>query len=349
MSRLSHSRGSVGTPHAARFPLWVGKLPREERSMRMHQQSVSAKLAGPIGLALLALSLVACGGAQQSSATNTAAQFPLTITETSGATVTIAHQPRRIVSLSPSATEMLFAIGAGSQVVAVDEQSNYPASAPTTKLSGFTPNIEAIAGFTPDLVVAAEDAGGLVHGVGALGLPILIEPAAKTLDDTFAQIKQLGTATGHSSEAGSLVATMRDQVKTFVSSLSKPARQLRIYHQLDDTYYSVTSATFIGQVYKLLGLNNIADAATGAAPDYPQLSAEYIVSSNPDLIVLADTKCCKQDLHSVSARPGWGVIAAVRMGQVVNVDDDVASRWGPRIIDFMRTVAPHVQQLEKAA
>jgi iron complex transport system substrate-binding protein len=122
-----------------------------------------------------------------------------------------------------------------------------------------------------------------------------------------------------------------------------------VYHELDNTYYSVTSATFIGQVYKLLGLTNIADAASGAAPDYPQLSAEYIVSANPDLIVLADTKCCAQNLGAVSSRPGWGAIAAVRSGQVVGVDDDVASRWGPRVIDFMQSVAPHVQQLEKAA
>ena len=315
--------------------------------MRMHQPPASAKLAVPVVIALLALA--SCGGTQKSGSGIQAAHFPVTITESSGATVTITHQPGRIVSLSPTATEMLFAIGAGKQVVAVDDQSNYPASAPTTKLSGFQPNIEAIAGYTPDLVVASEDLGGLVHGLQALSLPILLEPAAKNLDDSYAQIKQLGLATGHPAEADTLVGRMRDQVKSFVSSLAKPSRHLRIYHELDDTYYSVTSATFIGQVYKQLGLTNIADAASGAAPDYPQLSAEYIVSSNPDLIVLADTKCCKQDLHTVAARAGWSGIAAVRSGQVINVDDDVASRWGPRIIDFMQAIAPHVQQLEKAA
>jgi iron complex transport system substrate-binding protein len=244
---------------------------------------------------------------------------------------------------------MLFAVGAGKQVVAVDDQSNYPSSAPMTKLSGFSPNIEAIAGYAPDLVVAAEDLGGLVHGIDALKIPILLEPAAKTLDDSYLQIKQLGAATGHPAEADALVAKMRSQVSSFVASVAKPKRQLRVYHELDSTYYSVTSATFIGQVYKVLGLSNIADAATGAAPDYPQLSAEYIVSSNPDLIVLADTKCCKQDINSVAARPGWSAIAAVKTGQVVGVDDDVASRWGPRVIDFMQAVAAHVQQLDKAA
>ena len=321
--------------------------------MQTHRPNASAKLAGPIGVFALALAiwfgLTSCGGAQPSPSSAQSAHFPLTIAQPGGRTVTIARQPHRIVSLSSTATEMLFAIAAGPQVIAVDDQSNYPSNVPKTKLSGFTPNIEAIAGYTPDLVVAADDLGGLVHGMQALNIPILVEPAAKNLDDSYVQIRQLGAATGHPSEADSLVAKMRSQVGAFVASVAKPTRQLRVYHELDNTYYSATSATFIGYVYKLLGLTNIADAATSATSDYPQLSAEFIVASNPDLIVLADTKCCQQDLHTVGARAGWGVIAAVKNGQVIAVDDDIASRWGPRVVDFMQTVASHVRQVEKAA
>ncbi|HSS60497.1 MAG TPA: ABC transporter substrate-binding protein [Candidatus Limnocylindrales bacterium] len=319
--------------------------------MPTHQQPASAKLAAQIGAVafIVLIAAVACGGASSTASQTQTSRFPLTITEPDGGAVTIAHQPHRIVSLSPTATEMLFAIGAGPQVIAVDDQSNYPASAPKTKLSGFQPNIEAIAGYAPDLVVAAEDLGGLTHGMQALAVPLLLEPAAKGIDDSYAQIQQLGTATGHAAEATSLVARMRSDVGGLVASVAKPARQVRVYHELDNTYYSVTSATFIGQVYKLLGVTNIADAASATVHDYPQLSQEFIVSSNPDLIVLADTKCCQQNLDSVAARPGWGVISAVRSHQVVGVDDDVASRWGPRVIDFMRQVAPHVQQVEKAA
>lgn len=309
--------------------------------MRMHQPKASARL---VTLSVFLLVVISCGGPQPSATQTSSAQYPMTIGGT-----TISHQPHRIVSLSPTATEMLFAIGAGKQVIAVDDQSNYPASAPMTKLSGFQPNIEAIASYTPDLVVASDDNGGLVHGMQALNVPILIEPAAKTIDDSYTQIQQLGDATGHRPDADALAKKMRSQVSAFVASVAKPARRLRVYHELDNTYYSVTSATFIGQVYRILGLTNIADAAAGAAPDYPQLSAEYIVSTNPDLIVLADTKCCAQNLGTVASRPGWGVIAAVRSGQVVGVDDDIASRWGPRVIDFMQAVAPHVQQLEKAS
>ena len=318
--------------------------------MRRHQHRASAKLAARVPVFVLAVvGFTSCGTTNASSPPASTAHYPISIAQPGGTAVTISRQPHRIVSLSPTATEMLFAIGAGKQVIAVDDQSNYPSSAPTTKLSGFLPNIEAIASYTPDLVVAAEDTGSLVHGMQTLNVPILLEPAAKNLDDSYAQIKELGDATGHPAEAALLAAKMRSQVGAFVASVSKPTRPLRVYHELDNTYYSVTSATFIGQVYKLLGLTNIADSATGAAPDYPQLSAEYIVSANPDLMVLADTKCCAQSLGTVASRPGWSVIAAVRSGQVVNVDDDIASRWGPRVIDFIGVVAPHVQQLETAA
>ena len=300
--------------------------------------------------AFIAVTLAACGATSSSSqASSSAAHFPVTIAEAGGASVTITKQPQRIVSLSPTATEMLFAIAAGGQVVAVDDQSTFPPNAPLTKLSGFQPNVEAIAAYAPYLVVAADDTGGIVHGLSALKVPILIEPAAKNLDDSYRQIQQLGAATGRVTDASALEKKMRSDLAAIVASLPKPARQLKIYHELDDTYYSATSATFIGQVYELLGLKNIADGATAAAPDYPQLSAEYIVSSSPDLIVLADTKCCHQDMSTVAARPGWSSIAAVKSGQVVGVDDDIASRWGPRVVDFLRAIAPHVKQLESQA
>lgn len=298
-------------------------------------------------VAFAALTFSACG-APSTPSTTQSDHFPVTVTTANGASVTIARQPHRIISLSPSATEMLFAVGAGAQVIAVDEQSNYPSTAPTTKLSGFQPNIEAIASYAPDLVVAADDTAGLVHGVQALGVSILIEPAAKNMTDSYAQIQQLGIVTGHRADAEAVVKKMRADLAGIVASIPKPGRQLKVYHELDDTYYSATSNTFIGQVYALLGLKNIADGAA-ATSDYPQLSAEYIVASSPDLIVLADTKCCHQDASTVAARAGWSSIAAVRSGQVVNVDDDIASRWGPRVIDFLRVIAPHVRQAELQA
>jgi len=113
---------------------------------------------------------------------------------------------------------------------------------------------------------------------------------------------------------------------------------MSVYHELDPTYYSATSKTFIGRVYKLFGLRNIADAADSSGSGYPQLSGEYIVSANPGLIVLADTRCCGQSAATVASRAGWGGLAAVRNHRVIGIDDSVASRWGPRIVTFVRAV-----------
>jgi iron complex transport system substrate-binding protein len=247
--------------------------------------------------------------------------------------------PQRIVSLSPTATEDLFAIGAGGQVVAVDNQSNYPANAPKTKLSGYTPNAEAIASYKPDLVVVSANPNGLVAALGKLHIRTLLQPPAQSLAGAYAQLERLGAATGHAARARAVVQSLRRSVAQVVASVPHGAKGLTFYEELSPDYYSATSKTFTGQVLTLLGLKNVADAADKTGSGYPKLSAEYIVASNPDLIVLADTKCCGQTAAKVKARPGWDTIGAVENGGVIGVSDDVASRWGPRIVQFMRLVA----------
>jgi iron complex transport system substrate-binding protein len=299
---------------------------------------------------LLLLALVAGGCGQDGTTSEGAAPagqrtvFPVTI-DTPGGKVVLDQQPKRIVSLSPTATEMLFAIAAGGQVVAVDSNSNYPREAPTTDLSAYEPNIEAIAGYKPDLVVYSDDPGELAAGLGKLGIPALQQPAAKRLDDTYTQLDQLGRATGHVPDAGRLTATMRAEIEK-IAAAGRPERPLTYYHELDKNLYSATSETFIGQLYDQLGLENIADAADQQQSGYPQLSAEYVIKADPDLIFLADTKCCGQSARTVAARDGWDQVTAVRSGGVVELDDDVASRWGPRVVDFLKTVAAKVQNLE---
>ena len=258
---------------------------------------------------------------------------------------TTEPKPQRIVSMSPTATEMLFAIGAGRQVVAVDSNSNYPGEAPKTDLSAYQPNIEAIAGYKPDLVVYSDDPGELAAGLGKLAIPALQQPAAAKLDDTYAQLDQLGRATGHVAEAGKLTATMKAEIAK-IASADRPERPLTYYHELDKNLYTATSKTFIGQLYGQLGMKNIADAADKEGGGYPQLSAEYVVKADPDLIFLADTKCCGQSASTVAARDGWDQITAVKSGGVVELDDDVASRWGPRVVDFLKVIAAKVQTLE---
>jgi iron complex transport system substrate-binding protein len=243
--------------------------------------------------------------------------------------------PHRIISLSPTATETLFAIGAGKQVIAVDDQSDYPKRAPRSKLSGYTPNVEAIAKYKPDLVVIANDVKGLRASLKKLHIKVVLQPAAKDLAGAYEQMRDLGVLTGHVDQTNRLIHRWDGQIRAAVSSV--PPSRLNVYHELDPTLYSAKSNTFIGRVYELFGLRNIADAARGSA--YPKLSSEYVVAANPDLIFLADSRCCKQTLATVSARPGWSGIAAVKNGKVFSVDDSVASRWGPRVVAYVQAVA----------
>lgn len=295
-------------------------------------------------LLVAAMALAACGGddsagtgapPDRDTTTRGGEQFPVTV-DAPGGPLTIDRRPERIVSLSPTSTEMLFAIGAGEQVVAVDEQSDHPPGVPVTDLSGYEPNVEAIAGYEPDLLVMDND--GIADEVATLGIPLLVQPAAVTLDDTYEQIEQLGLATGHVDEAADVVEGIRADVQEIVDSVPADAEPLRIYHELDDTYFTVTSATFIGSLYELVGLENIADAADDGS-GYPQLSPEFIVEADPEIVFLADTECCGQSAETVRARDGWSSITAVREGNVVELSDDIASRWGPRVVDLLRDIA----------
>jgi iron complex transport system substrate-binding protein len=255
-----------------------------------------------------------------------------------------ARPPQRIISLSPTATESLFAIGAGKQVVAVDDQSDYPKRAPRTNLSGFTPNVEAIAAYHPDLVVAEYDAGGVVEGLHKLGIRVVLQSTAKNLPEAYAQIRRLGSLTGHVRKAKAVVLRMERQITKIVRAARRP--RLSVYHELTPDYYSATSGTFIGRVYKLFGVRNIADAADSTGSGFPKLSAEYVISANPSLIVLADTRCCGESLATVQRRPGWSGLTAVRNHAVVSVDDSVASRWGPRVVDFVRAIGKALRRIQ---
>ncbi len=298
-----------------------------------------------IAVASVFVGAAACGEettAPQGIESPISAAFPVTVHVGNG-DVQIDRSPARIVSLSASVTEMLFAIGAGEQVIAADEYSNYPAAAPTTKLSGFEPNVEAIAKFEPDLVIIYEDRGDLDKALSAIDIPVLLTPPAETLQDTYSQMSELGRATGHSEEAEDLVASMKADMKELAQSVEGSADQPTYYHELTESYYSATSDTFIGEVYAMAGLRNIADGAKKGG-EYPQLSAEFIIDADPDIIFLADTKCCGQSSKTVVKRPGWDTVTAVKRGAVVELDDDIASRWGPRIVDFFGVVVDAVAE-----
>lgn len=274
-----------------------------------------------------------------SSTTTTGSGFPVTV-EADNGPITIDEAPGSIVSLSSTATEMLFAIGAGPQVVAVDEQSNYPQDAPVTDLSGFTPNVEAILSHEPDLVVVGYEPGDLVDSLTAAGVPVIYYNAAMSLEGTYAQIEGLGAVTGRVDEAAQVNEMIESGIEQAITDAPDLPEGTSYYHEVDNTLYTATSSTFIGQIYAMFGLENIADPADedGSAAGFPQLSSEYVVSADPDLIFLANT-LYGESAETVAERPGWAVLSAVQDGHVFELDSDIVSRWGPRVVEFAETVS----------
>jgi iron complex transport system substrate-binding protein len=249
--------------------------------------------------------------------------------------LTIEKRPTRIVSISPSATETLFAIGAGEQVVAVDKFSTYPKGTPVTDLSGHEPNVEAIAGYQPDLVVAANDANDLVAALTKVGIPVLLSPAPKSIEDGYANVAALGLATGHVDETAALVRTLRADIAAALDKAPKVG--LRVYHELDESLYAASSSSFIGSVYSAMGAKNVADEADSAGSGYPQLTEEAVIAADPQLIVITDQ--VSYTAEDLAKRPGWQDVSAVKDGHVVTVDADIASRWGPRLPQLIDSVA----------
>lgn len=282
-----------------------------------------------LGTLVVTALLAACGGADDSN--EGSAESPESAAD---------GESLRILSLSPTHTEMLFALDAGDLVVAVDSLSTYPpeAASVVTDLSAFEPNVEAISEYEPDLVIIADDSTGISGQLDSIGIETWIGLPPASLDDVYAQIAELGSAIGRVDEATDLVASMKSDVDAVLAGARVLDEPLTYYHELDDTYFSVTSNTFVGSLYEMLGLRNIADATEGST-DYPQLSAEFIITQDPDLVFLADTKCCGVTAESVAARPGWDGLSAVVGGHVIEMDDDLASRWGPRIVDYLAAIA----------
>jgi iron complex transport system substrate-binding protein len=279
-------------------------------------------------------------GATPTSGPSAEGTFPVTV---DGAT--LSAKPTHVVSLSPTATDMLFAIGAGAQVVAVDKNSDYfgspaPATTPPADLDAYTPSAEAISAKNPDLVVIANDTNKIKEQLEKLKIPVYVAAAAVTVDDTYRQETALGALTGHQGGAKTVVDNEKSQIAALVARVPSRTTKLSYYYELDQTYYTVTSKTFIGSLFAMAGMTNIADPsdADGKAFGYPQLSAEVIVKANPDLIFLADTQCCKQSLDTVKARAGWAALSAVTNSRVVAVGDDVASQWGTRVPDLLKTI-----------
>ena len=251
-----------------------------------------------------------------------------------------AKIPSKIISLSPSATEDLFAIGAAKQVIAVDDLSNFPKNTPVTKLSAFNPNVEALIAYKPDLIViqsTATKADSIITQLRNLKIAVYVEHTPNNLAEAYAEISQLASITSHKTQAAKVIASMKTAIAQSIAT-KKLRRSSKFFHELDNTLYSATSSTFIGKVYADFNLTNIADgAATADDGGYPQLQSEYILKSDPQFIFLSDGEF-GENAKTVAARPGWAGISAVAFNKVVILPSDIPSRWGPRLVDFYQFV-----------
>jgi iron complex transport system substrate-binding protein len=257
--------------------------------------------------------------------------FPVTVQSGDGK-VQIPSRPDRILSLSASATQMLYAIGAGSQVVGVDKYSTYPPNAPRTKFTGYESSAEDYLYLKPDLVIFAFETGTLIQQLRVLHIPALLLPPATGMPGVFNQLQELGAATGHENGAKEVDSSLAAYLSTAARRVGTAGRGKTYYIEVDPTYYTATSQTFIGAEFSLFGMRDIANAA-GHGSAYPQISAEYILKENPDYVFLADTVCCHETAAAFAGRPGFSVLSAVKLHHVIGVNDSVASQWGPHTIE----------------
>lgn len=304
-------------------------------------------LIGPLLLLGIAVLAAACGGDSSApaatspaiTATPAASPFPVTLEDGSGSEVTLTAAPKRIVALAPSFAEILYAVGAGDSLVAVDENTDYPPEAASLpKLSGFQPSVEGVAARQPDLVLIVYDPGGLQDALRGLRIPVLLLPSPDSLQGVYDQIEVLGRAAGHRQEAASLVTTIKKRVETLQSRLAGVTQGPRVYHEVDNTYFTAGPGSFINDIYALLKAQNIA-APAGRA--FPQLSAEAIIAADPEVIILADEDAGESP-QTVAARPGWGQISAVKQGRVYTINADIVSRPGPRLVQAAQELAAHL-------
>ena len=311
----------------------------------------AARLVASGLVLLIPFALGACGGddddatptnavstAVTTSATATsspAAQaFPVEFRDSTGTLVTFASAPKRILSYSPGATEILFAIGAGDQVIGTDKFSDFPDKAKALpKLEYSKPAPEPAVALTPDLVVMATRQEGQVAAFRALNLKVVLLKEPEDLASVATQVEQLGRITGHSEQATKVAGDMRKRMDAMTAKVAKTANGPKVFYELSADGFTVAPNSFVGSMLKMLKAGNVAEGATTA---FPQLSAEAIIAGNPDVIILADGgDRGGQSADTVKARPGWSGIAAVKFGRIHIINSDLYNRPGPRVIDAL--------------
>lgn len=292
----------------------------------------SAVRVGALTALALALLVVACGDDGTPESTPSAIE----VTDSSGVAVSLGGPAERIVSHSPGVTEILFAMGAGDAVVAVDEFSDYPEEAVALpKVTYMEPDPEQDLSFEPDLIIFATNQEQSIEQFRALDLPVFLMREPDDIEGLLESVSVVGRLTGREDAAQALRADLQGRLDAVTEAIEDVEEGPRVFFELDSTLFTVSPDSFVGAALTLLKAQNIAQDAQTA---FPQLSAEAVVEANPEVILLADHDFGVTE-ESVAARPGWGELAAVRDGRIHPIDPDTSNRPGPRFVDAIEEMA----------
>ncbi|MFK7917778.1 MAG: ABC transporter substrate-binding protein [Ilumatobacter sp.] len=272
-------------------------------------------------------------------------QLPVAEEEATSPSTTAAPVPLpdpaavgRIVSMSPTHTETLFALGLGEFVVAVDSFSDFPADAEAVRrddLNASSADLSVLLALEPDVVIVGDDPTGFASRLSAEGVAVYVGPPAQNLDEVYTQIEDISSIVGRPELGDDLTASMRADVARIVETL--PVGDRTYFHEIDPSLVTIGPGTFLDSLYGELGLVSIVSGDDGTG--FAQLAPDAVIAADPDVIVLADEDCCGVTPDAVAARPGWSQISAVSNGAVVAISDAEAQRWGPRVVDLLRAVA----------
>ena len=294
---------------------------------------------------LLSISLVAAACSPAVASTPTTAA--LALKDGLGRTVTLSGPAKKIVSLAPSNTEILFAVGAGSNVIGRDEFSDFPAEVKSLQSVGGSMgqyNMEEIAKLQPDLVLAASlNTPEQIKAIEDLNLKVFVVTNPTTFDGLYANIETVGQLTGHSNEASQLAASLKQRVEAVADAAAKTKTTTKVFYELDATDpakpWTAGPGSFIDTMIKMAGGANVAASLKS---DYAQISQEELIAADPEVILLGDGAYGVTPAQ-VASRPGWAGMAAVKNNRVLSFDDNLASRPSPRLVDGLELVFKALQ------
>ncbi len=268
----------------------------------------------------------------------------ITLEDSLGRLIALSPPAQKIISLAPSNTEILYALGAGGQVIARDDYSNYPPEAETLPSLGDTMgtlSFEQITSLQPDLVLAAPlTSPEQVKSMEDLGLTVFVLPNPVTLPDLYDNLKTVGVLTGHEDEASSLVDTLKERVAVVEEKLANIQERPLVFYELDGTDpakpWTAGPGTFVDYLIQQAGGTNLGAELSG---EWVQISQEELILQNPDVILLGDVLYGGVTAQQVAERPGWAQINAVKNGKVLPFNDDLVSRPSPRMVEGLEELA----------